>query len=518
MFEPNLRSFRYKGTETISVNIKKSTKAITLNSLGLNVGNVTITKGNNTQKATVKANRKLEQITFLFNDPVSGNVAISLAFSGVNGDKLSGFYKTKYKVGTQERYALTTQFEAPDARKAFPCFDEPALKATFELSFLIDKKLMAISNMPIKDVRQTSGKKLVRFQKSPKMSSYLVYFGIGEYETLKGSYRNIELNVVTTPGKSRLGEIALDYGKKFLKYYEDYFGIRYPLPKMDFIAVADYAIGGMENWGAITYSEFALLADTKTASVAVKQRIAELTAHELAHQWFGDLVTMRWWDDLWLNESFATFMSYKAVDHVFPEWKLGVQALLDRTAGALGADQLRSTQPIGVEVNSPADTAEAFDPDITYSKGGSVLVMLEDYVGKETFRKGLKEYMGKFAYSNATRHDLWESIDKAAGKAHGNVRFDHVASYWIDTAGYPLIDVNYSGSQLRLEQRRFLLLDKADNKIWPVPIHYIKKSAGKKQQGLVLLDEKRMQMKEDALDYIKLNYLQAGFYGYTTRT
>ncbi len=511
-FEPNLKTFKYKCSETISIKINKRTSVIAVNAVGLEIKSVMLVKGKEAQNAKVRLDKKLERAIFTFKNAVSGLANLKIEFEGVNGDKLAGFYRTRYKVGKKDHFGLTTQFEAPDARKAFPCFDEPNFKATFDLSFLVDKKLTVLSNMPEKSSKVMGGKKLVSFQKTPKMSSYLLYFGIGEFDKLEGKYRNIALNVITTPGKIKLGEIALDYGKKFMKYYEDYFGLRYPLPKMDFIAVPDFAIGGMENWGAITYAEFGLLADKKTASVVGKQRIAELTAHELAHQWFGDLVTMKWWDDLWLNESFATFMSYKAMDDVFPEWQMGIQAVLGRTASALGADQLRASRPIGVEVNSPGDTAEAFDPDITYNKGSSVLTMLEDYAGADVFRKALHSYMKEFSYSNATRHDLWNAISKVAKSSKNQQKFDKIASYWINNPGYPAIEVKYADGKLGLEQKRFVLLNKDYPSVWPVPIHYVKKSERGKQEGLMLFDKKKMVMKEEGLEYIKLNYLQKGFY------
>jgi tricorn protease interacting factor F2/3 len=437
-FDIDFKSFRYKCKEVLTVQIKKSVKSIRLNAVGLKIKNAFMISKKKSQKATLKIDRKAEQLIVSFKNAVSGVAELEMEFGGANGDKLNGFYRSKYNVGKKENYILTTQFEPADARKAFPCFDEPGFKATFETSFLISKNLTAISNMPEKGTKRIGGKKLVTFRKTPKMSCYLLYFGIGEFERLKGKYRNVVLSVVTVPGKIKLGGTALEYGKRFLKYYEDYFGVRYPLPKMDLIAIPDFAISGMENWGAITYSEIALLTEKKATSVAAKQRIAEVVAHELAHQWFGDLVTMEWWNNLWLNESFATFMSYKAIDAVFPEWEMGVQATLFRTASALGADQLRSTQKIGVDVNNPGDMSEAFDPAITYNKGGAVLTMLEDYVGEERFRKGLQKYIKGHSYANATEHDLWACIGSIRGKGTAP-NLDYVASYWINTPGYPIV-------------------------------------------------------------------------------
>jgi tricorn protease interacting factor F2/3 len=508
-FEPDLKTFKYKCREAISVKILKSTKIIKINSLNLKIKKALVIKNKETLSAKVKTDEKLGQIALMLNSSVSGNAEIVMECEGCNWEKLSGFYRSTFKLNGKDHYWLTSQFEPADARRAFPCFDEPAFKATFNISFLIDKKLNALSNMPEKFVKDLGSKKLVTFKTTPKMSSYLVYLCVGEFKVLKGTYGKIKINVVTTSDKIALAETALDYGKKFLKYYDDYFGVKYPLPKMDFIAVPDFAIGGMENWGAITYSEIGLLVDKKAISVGAKQRIAELTSHELAHQWFGDLVTMKWWDNLWLNESFATFMSYKAMKKVFPEWNIDIQAILSRTAGALGADQLRSTQPIGVKVNSVNDMAEAFDSSITYSKGAAVLAMLEDYMGADAFRNGIRHYIKKYSYTNATEHDLWNALGKVAKNGS---KFDSLASYWINTPGYPMIEVKYDNKEIELSQRRFFLIDKEDSSLWPVPMHYIKKDKAGKKEGLLLLDKRKLKIREKDLDYIKLNYGQKGFY------
>jgi tricorn protease interacting factor F2/3 len=501
-FELNLKRFIYKCDETISIKINKPTKTIKLNSVNLKIKNVSLVSNRKSQKATINTEKKIEQIALNFGNAVSGNAELKIEFEGKNEDKLGGFYRSSYDVGKKKEYLVTTQFEPADARKAFPCFDEPAMKASFELSFTIDKDLDVISNMPKASTKVVGKKKLIRFQSTPVMSPYLLYMGVGRFERLKGKYGKKDFDVITAPGKIKLGETALEYGKKFMKYYENYFGIKYPLPKMDLLAIPDFAIAGMENWGAITYSEIALLTDKKATSVVAKQRIAEVVAHELAHQWFGDLVTMKWWDNLWLNESFAMFMSYKALDAVFPKWQMGLQAVLGRSAYAMGADQLRSTQAIGINVNTPGDMAEAFDPAITYSKGSSVLTMLEDYVGENAFRQGLRRYMKKYSYSNATEHDLWNSIGG----------LDKIASYWINKAGYPVVNVESHNEELELSQKRFLLLDKEDKGVWPIPVHYIEKGKVKQHKQL-LLDKKRKSVKTAKdLDYIKVNYMQKGFY------
>ncbi|MDE1850080.1 MAG: M1 family metallopeptidase, partial [Candidatus Micrarchaeota archaeon] len=400
-----------------------------------------------------------------------------------------------------------SQFEAANARNAFPCFDEPEMKAVFEVSMVIDKDKECVSNMPIREAKTLdNGKKLVRFEETPKMSPYLLYLGVGNYESVEGAVDGIRIRLLATEGKKRLLLLGLDYTKKFVKFFMDYFGVRYPLPKLDLIAIPDFAAGAMENWGAMAFRESALLADANS-SVAMKQRIAEVIAHELAHQWFGDLVTMRWWDDLWLNESFATFMSYKAMDRVFPEWRIDLEYLNDVVATAMAADQLLSTHPISVEVNSPAEVDQIFDA-ISYEKGGSILRMIENYAGRETFRKGLNRYLKEHAYSNATKYDLWKAVDSAA-KSGSRIDVYGVASAWTDKKGYPIVDVSIRGNEALLRQKRFTLLSNNDKQSWPIPVSYVD-SEGMREKK-VRMDGKELRLRLEG-DWIKLNYGQYGFY------
>jgi len=513
-FEPDIKSFKYRCIETIAIKVSKSTRSIRLNAANLKIYKATISSAGHTQKGAVKIDRKKEEITLSFRNPISGNANIDVEFSGANSDNLRGFYRSRYVKDGKEGYILTTQFEPNDARDAFVCFDEPAFKATFDISMLIDKKLSAVSNMPQTSQEDAgNGKKLVTFATTPRMSCYLLYFGVGEFEFVSDKSKGLpELRIVTVPGRSGHTSMAMEMTKKFLRYYERYFGIKYPLPKLDILAIPDFSSNAMENWGAMTFREIVILGDEKTTSLPIKQRIAEVIAHELAHQWFGDLVTMEWWDDLWLNESFATYMSYKAMHAIYPQWQMDMQYILNRAVNALAADQYSTTQEVGMKVNSPADMSIIFDPNIVYSKGGCLLAMFEDYVGEEAFRKGLHNYLEAHKYSNARGSDLWESISRASGKAKNRLRFDKVASYWIETAGYPIVDVEYSNGRLGMEQRRFLLIKKKESKLWPVPISYIKKTDKRKEVSRMLLDKRHSSTNERGLDYIKLNYMQKGFY------
>ena len=289
LFEPNLKTFRYKGSETIDLLVRKPVKEIRLNAAELGITGASLESKGTTQNAKIGFDRENEQLVLKFGKRIRGNSRLSIKFTGTNNYGMYGFYRSKYLVNGKEGYILTSQFEAADARKAFPCFDEPAFKATYEISFLVDKELSCISNMPIKTEKRLGNTgKLVTFDKTPKMSTYLLYLGVGKFERRSSKYKKIDFGVVTVPGKSKEAVMALEFGKKFLAFFESYFGISFPLPKMDLIAVPDFSAGAMENWGAITFREVEMLGDEKSTSTARKQRIAEVIAHELAHQWFGD--------------------------------------------------------------------------------------------------------------------------------------------------------------------------------------------------------------------------------------
>lgn len=506
-FTVDLKTFKFLGEEEIAISVAKKTDMIKLNASNLKVLSAQIvSRGKEVASKSIKLDQKKEELAIKFADKFLGKILLTLKFEGKNNDRMSGFYRSKY--GTN-KYILSSQFEAADARSAFPCFDEPEFKATFDISFVIPKNLQALSNSEPKSEKVIGSKKEVTFNTTAKMSTYLLYLGVGNYDFVQGRLGKLKVRVVTVPGKKDQAHLALDYAKKFIDYYQRYFGIYYPLPKVDLIAVPDFAAGAMENWGAITFREVALLAKEDDTPIAIKQQIAETVAHELAHQWFGDLVTMKWWNDLWLNESFATFMSYKAMDSVFPEWKMMKQYLNDTVAVALGADQYKSTHPISVSVNTPAQINEIFD-EISYEKGGSVLYMLEDYVGKDVFRKGLNLYLKKHAYANATKQDLWNAIDLAAASCGKRISTVKVATAWINKAGYPVVVARKEDGNLSLEQRRFLLGgDDEDGGKWPIPIHYMLSNF---EQGSMLLDKKRSKIKIGASNWVKVNYAQSGLY------
>ncbi|MGI0004735.1 MAG: M1 family metallopeptidase, partial [Candidatus Nitrosotenuis sp.] len=465
-FEPNFRDFTFSGMETIDVKISKPTDKITLNAAELKIKSCHVSWNGQKLNAKTKLDEKNETLTIYVTKKITGKAKIVIDFIGMLNNRLVGFYRSQYK-GKQgkTRFLATTQFEAADARRAFPCWDEPAAKATFDVCLITEKNYTAISNTNITSKKKLGNKTKYRFAKTPIMSTYLLYLGVGEFESISSRIGKTLVRVVTTRGNSSKGKFSLNICKKLLREYEDYFGIKYPLPKLDLIAVPDFASGAMENWGAITFRETILLYDEKTSSTQTKQHIAEVVSHELAHQWFGNLVTMEWWNDLWLNESFATFMATKFVDKFYPEWKLWDQFLEDTMNTAMALDALRSSHPIDVKVKSPSEIREIFDA-ISYDKGGCVLRMLESFVTEKNFRTGLRIYLKKFAYRNAKGDDLWNEIGK---KAKMPVRA--MVNSWIGQAGFPLISVIQKNTKLILSQKRFVLEQKGKEKeLWHIPI------------------------------------------------
>ncbi len=384
----------------------------------------------------------------------------------VETTQLTGIYKARYD--GDDKYIISTQFEATHAREFIPCVDKPEYKAVFKLDVKVDKGLKVISNMEAK-VSYVEDKVLYSFDETPRMSTYLLYLGIGNFEEIEDNSRQPKIIVATLPGKSCKGKFAIEVARKTIEFYEKYFDIKYQLPKEHLITVPEFAFGAMENWGAITFRETALLADDNS-STQQKIRVSEVVAHELAHQWFGDLVTMKWWDDLWLNESFATFMSHKAVNETFPEWKMWESFLTGETAPALMKDSLTTTHPIEAHVESESDIEQMFD-DISYGKGASVLRMIEAYLGQEKFREGISKYLKKFSFSNATGNDLWDSLSEASGE-----NLKPIMDSWIKQEGYPLVVVqlirNQGKFRLALRQDRFLLNGKNDEKTYAIPITY----------------------------------------------
>ncbi len=423
---------------------------------------------------------------------------LEVDYSGTISEKLVGLYKAAYDGG----YVASTQFEAVSARRMLPCVDHPAQKAEFKLAVKTDKGLEIISNTPIASSKIEGTKRIVEFQRTPRMSTYLLYLGVGKFEEVKEKHGGVEYAVATVPGKLSGARFPLDVAKGSVEFFEKYFGIKYVLPKLHLVAVPEFAAGAMENWGAITFREIALLVD-KDSSVRMKKGVTDVIAHEVSHQWFGNLVTMKWWDDLWLNESFATFMAAKAGHAMFPKWRIWEEFVRLDTAGALTRDSLLNTHAIEVKVNSPEEIEEVFD-DISYGKGASVIRMLEAYTGEENFMKGVRAYLQKYEYSNAAGVDLWSQIEDASKS-----QVKRIMSEWIKKPGYPVLTVGLNGGKLSIRQERFLFSGKSEKTTWPVPITMRLNGATKR---LLMDREEEIIDVPDGVESVKLNIDQTGFY------
>ncbi len=406
---------------------------------------------------------------------------LEIDFSGRVSDNFTGLYKASYGDG----YILSTHLEAVQARKVLPCVDHPAFKAVFKVRVRTDADLSVISNMPIESETRQGEKKTVMFKKTPKMSTYLLYLGVGKFVQEKNRHGETELYAAYAdrPTGKINTEFSFDATRKVLDFYESYFGIPFQLPKLHNIAVPEFAYGAMENWGAITYREILLHVD-KDTSVRARKSVAHVIAHEIAHMWFGDLVTMRWWDDLWLNESFATFMDFKSTDRAYPEWKVWQDFVRTSTSGAMGRDALTKTHPIMAKVHDPEEIEELFD-EISYGKGASILRMIEAYIGPENFKNGVRQYLEKFRYGNASGHDLWSSLQEASG-----TDVSRIMEGWISQEGFPVVKASLADGRLTLEQERFLLTGGTSKQTWPIPVTM---NVDGKTQSL-LLDKKKAEV------------------------
>ncbi len=472
---PDLENFTFSGVETITLDILKSTKTLTLHSKEIDIETASVIVNKEKVFANISYDQKSETATFTFKEKIkTGKIKLTISFKGILNDKMRGFYRSSYIYEAKVRNIATTQFEATDARRAFPCFDEPAHKAIFHVSLVVPKGKTAISNtLPVSKIEHEAGFEVIKFAPSPKMSTYLLAFIVGDFEYIeKKSKRGVIVRVYTTPGKIHQAGFALDTTVKCLDFYEEYFDIPYPLNTLDMIAIPDFSSGAMENWGAITYRETALLFDEEKSSIANKQWVALVIAHELAHQWFGNLVTMEWWTDLWLNEGFASYIEYLAVDKLFPDWDIWTQFATHDLSIALSLDALANTHPIEVKVHHPDEIGEIFDA-VSYSKGASVIRMLANYLGEENFKNGLRYYLKKHSYKNTETVHLWEAFEKISRK-----EVKKMMHGWTSQSGYPVVKASIKNGELALSQERFFSspISKEKNRTktkWTVPVPYI---------------------------------------------
>jgi len=511
---PDLTAYTFAGEETVWVDVREPVREIVLNACELKIHAVSAldTTGPSIEGAATLDEANERAIVTFPQVLRPGAWKLRLTFSGILNDKLHGFYRSTYRDATGKMKVLaSTQFESTDARRAFPCWDEPAFKAVFQVTLLIDEELTAISNTAVARENRVPGtrKKEVFFADTIKMSTYLVAFIVGEFEATEPVWvDDVPLRVWAIPGKRHLAKFAQDIGRFSLSFFTRYYNRRYPGDKLDLIAIPDFASGAMENLGAITFRETALLVDEKSASRSELERVADVVSHENAHMWFGDLVTMRWWNGLWLNEAFATFMEMLAVDAWKPEWRRWDSFALSRAA-ALLVDGLKSTRPIEFPVEKPEDAAGMFDI-LTYEKGASVLRMLEQYLGPEPFREGSSLYLRKHEYGNAETTDLWDALEESS-RQPARALMDS----WIFQAGYPLIEVKEERQGLVLSQRIFRYLPDGESRerTWQVPILLKLQTKDGLRERKVLLVERDAQVElAEQPEWVVVNAGGHGFY------
>jgi aminopeptidase N len=497
---PTADNKRFSGSETVTLRVDQETPVLVLNANALVVSRVAL---DGVPAKAIKLDPKQETLTVWPARPLTrGRHAMSLFFSGEVGSMPRGLHAQPYQDHGAKKVMLATELEPTDARRIFPLWDEPAYRASFTLGMDVPRGWSVVSNMPETRRRRYGNWTRFDFQPTPAMASYLLVLCAGELESIGTRAAGVDVRVVTTRGKSEGGRYALASAAKLLRYYNDYFGVRYPLPKVDLIAHPGGYTGAMENWGGITFHEARLLYDPRRSSTADQQDTFMIVAHELAHQWFGDMVTMAWWDDLWLNEGFASWMENKATDHFNPGWKQWLASSRGRER-AMALDALASTHPIQQPIVNATDADAAFD-EITYEKGEAFIRMMEGYLGEERFRAGIRRYMAKHQYGNTVTKDLWAALAAASRQP-----VDRIAPPWTTRPGFPVLDVGCEGGKLAVAQSRF----SADGTplagvAWPVPLVYAVN--GKPTTRLV--DQVKTTLPASCDATVKLNWGDAGYY------
>ncbi|XP_057957573.1 aminopeptidase M1 [Malania oleifera] len=529
--KPDLTACRFSGIVAVDVEIVETTTFLVLNAAELSVSRSSLSFQSRVssqvfEPLAVQMFVEDEILVAEFAEALPrGMGVLKVGYEGTLNDRMKGFYRSTYELNGEKKNMAVTQFEPVDARRCFPCWDEPAVKATFKITVDVPSELIALSNMPIIEEKLDGQLKTVFFQETPIMSTYLVAVVIGLFDYVEDHTSDgIKVRVYCQVGKANQGKFALQVAVKTLDLYKKYFAVPYALPKLDMIAIPDFAAGAMENYGLVTYRETALLYDEQHSAAANKQRVTNVVAHELAHQWFGNLVTMEWWTHLWLNEGFATWVSYLATDSLFPEWKIWTQFLDESTEG-LRLDGLSESHPIEVEINHAAEVDEIFD-SISYRKGASVIRMLQSYLGPESFQRALASYIKRYACSNAKTEDLWAVLEEESGEP-----VNKLMNSWTKQKGYPVVSVKIEDQKLKFEQSQFLSNGSAGDGQWIVPITLSCGSYDARQNFLLQTKSETVDIKEllgcsitETRDggktiktgalcaWIKLNVDQTGFY------
>lgn len=523
MYYPRIQRCRCEtlGLTCASLDVLEDSTFICLNTIDLKIHSTKILSGSklitSSPELSYDADKQVTAITFKDTLPAGSKATLIQKFSGTLNDNMAGFYRSSYNgEDGSKQYLATTQMEPTDARRAFPCFDEPALKAEFTITLIADHKMTCLSNMDVASEEEVDSKmsgskrKAVTFNKTPLMSTYLLAFIVGELKCIETDSFRVPVRVFAPPDRDiEHGKFSLDLAARTLDFYEKKFNSEFPLPKMDMVAIPDFSAGAMENWGLITYRVVDLLFDEKTSGASTKQRVAEVVQHELAHQWFGNLVTMEFWDGLWLNEGFATWMSWYSCNTFYPEWKVWQGYVTDNLQSALALDSLRSSHPIEVPVKRADEINQIFDA-ISYSKGSCVLRMISKYIGEETFMEGIRRYLKKHAYGNTETSDLWAALSDASGKD-----VEKVMDIWTKNVGFPVVTVteDEKASAIHVKQNRFLrtadVKPEEDKTLFPVFLG-LRTREGVNED--LTLAERESNFKVKDLDFFKLNADHSGIY------
>lgn len=534
IYDIDVKSFTFNGQVTIDFAVQQPTKEIPLNYKDMVIHEAKVSleqTKTHVEFAVVEINHSTETEVVIFglNEEISPNLSnrllLTVKYSGKILDNMAGFYRSRYKdADGKDAVMLSTQFESSDARRAFPCCDEPNLKATFQIHLAVPEQWTALSNMPVisskslQDAKKSGSLadvKVVTFEKTPVMSTYLVAWAVGDFEYIEGfsekSYngRKLPIRVYTTKGLKKQGRLALESATKIIDYFSDIFEIDYCLPKLDLIAVHEYSHGAMENWGLVTYRTTTVLYDPATSDSRFRTKVVYVVAHELAHQWFGDLVTMDWWEELWLNEGFATWAGWAAVDHLYPQWDVFSMFVYESLQQGLGLDALRGSHSIEVPIQDASQVDQIFD-HISYLKGASTIRMLSSKLGTETFAKGVSRYLKKYSYSNARTTDLWDAISKECG-----LDINAYMNNWTSKIGFPIVTVkeNAESGDVTIRQDRFLatgdVTDEENKSLWWIPLAIEGKNVDQKYQEIT---DRELTIPGLAKDDYKINKDHIGFY------
>ncbi len=504
---PDLADFTFKGRAEIAFRPAETLRRLELHCLGLAIEACHVQWDDERAPAVFELSEADEKLLIDLPQSVGGALTITVDYQGPISDGMAGFYRSGYMVDGQVVPMAVTQFQESDARRAFPCLDHPRHKATFEVVMVVADDLEAISNGAIvSETPLEDGIKEVVFAPTPRMSTYLLFFGVGAFANAVDT-EDPRVRLMAAPDAVRYGNLGLEFGRQSLAFCERYFDIPYPLDKMDLIAIPDFAFGAMENWGAITFRENLLLDYPETTSKEGRERICEVIAHEITHQWFGNLVTPADWCFLWLNESFATYFGYGIVDHYYPDWGIWEKFVLGQTDTALQRDALLETFPIEIPGGEHMVINTATAP-IIYSKGGSILRQIRDYIGEDSFQNGLRHYLRTHAYDCAGSHEFWEAFETSS---EAPVR--QIMQAWVEQPGHPMVTAERRGDQLELMQERFSYQPRSDETLWPIPITLrLFDPDGTQRQQRILLEDARLTVAIGDALVVKVNDGQTGFY------